>query len=685
MANRNIENILGEVFVPGAAPSTPVEGLVYYDATSHALQVRGAAAWTTPMMGNAAITAGTNTKITYDAKGLVTAGVAATTADIADSTNRRYVTDAQLVVVGNTAGTNTGNVTLAAVGAVPNANGASVTGQVVNLQPASASFPGALLAADFVKLSNLSGTNSGNVTLTGVGVTPNANGATLTGQALNLELASAAYPGLITAAQFTKLANTSGTNTGDQNLSGYALLSGAAFTGAVSATSGGAAAVIGTHTGSQAGVVGSSATGVGGSFHGNATRSALNLGPQTLPSSAAQGDVYYDSTSTKLRYFNGAWVDCSTAMGTFGSAPNANGGTITAGVLTLQPANGTYPGGVSTTAQTFAGDKTFANIISPTVYNTNGTLVSHVCVKTGTTVEPELAVGTLLSVRVGIGTGLEAEVLGVTRAGVTATGWMAASNLSGTNTGDVSIGAFGSTPDAKGLSLSGQTITAQPADATHPGMVTTAPQTFGGSKTFSVATGTAVTGSGGSIGLSGSGTTYGVVGTSNAGYGGHFMSTGGDSVGVYGTGPIYGVQGLSSAGSAIYGSSSTGVGAEGFSASSYGVYGHSTSSRGVYGDGVYGVYGNGTYAVYGNTTDGAGLYGIATSGYGCYAQSGSGTGLDCISGTGTALNIQGNNTKAPIHIKGTTAPASPTVGDMYFDGTTLYIYNMSSTWRPCNT
>jgi hypothetical protein len=58
---------------------------------------------------NSAITGATKTKITYDAKGLVTAGADATTADIADSSNKRYVTDAQLVVVGNTSGTNTGD------------------------------------------------------------------------------------------------------------------------------------------------------------------------------------------------------------------------------------------------------------------------------------------------------------------------------------------------------------------------------------------------------------------------------------------------------------------------------------------------------------------------------------------------------------------------------------------------
>jgi hypothetical protein len=60
---------------------------------------------------NGSITGATKTKVTYDAKGLVTAGADATTADIADSSNKRYVTDAQLTVIGNTSGTNTGDQT----------------------------------------------------------------------------------------------------------------------------------------------------------------------------------------------------------------------------------------------------------------------------------------------------------------------------------------------------------------------------------------------------------------------------------------------------------------------------------------------------------------------------------------------------------------------------------------------
>ena len=58
---------------------------------------------------NAPITGATKTKITYDTKGLVTSGADATTADITDSSNKRYVTDAQLTVIGNTSGTNTGD------------------------------------------------------------------------------------------------------------------------------------------------------------------------------------------------------------------------------------------------------------------------------------------------------------------------------------------------------------------------------------------------------------------------------------------------------------------------------------------------------------------------------------------------------------------------------------------------
>lgn len=48
----------------------------------------------------------------------------------------------------------------------------------------------------------------------------------------------------------------------------------------------------------------------------------------------------------------------------------------------------------------------------------------------------------------------------------------------------VTLTAFGSTPNANGLSLSTQALNMQPADATNPGGVSTAQQNFGGTKSF---------------------------------------------------------------------------------------------------------------------------------------------------------------------------------------------------------
>jgi len=67
------------------------------------------------MIPNNAITASTKTKITYDSKGLVTAGADATTADISPSSNRNYVTDVQAGVLSNTSGINTGDETISSI------------------------------------------------------------------------------------------------------------------------------------------------------------------------------------------------------------------------------------------------------------------------------------------------------------------------------------------------------------------------------------------------------------------------------------------------------------------------------------------------------------------------------------------------------------------------------------------
>ena len=97
--------------------------------------------------GNAAITGATKTKITYDAKGLVTAGADATTADIADSSNKRYVTDAQQTVIGNTSGTNTGDQTNISGNAATVTTNANLTGPVTSVGNATAIADAALSIA----------------------------------------------------------------------------------------------------------------------------------------------------------------------------------------------------------------------------------------------------------------------------------------------------------------------------------------------------------------------------------------------------------------------------------------------------------------------------------------------------------------------------------------------------------
>ena len=67
------------------------------------------------LTANSPITGATKTKVTYDANGLITSGADATTADIADSLDKRYITDAQQTILGNTSGTNTGDETTATI------------------------------------------------------------------------------------------------------------------------------------------------------------------------------------------------------------------------------------------------------------------------------------------------------------------------------------------------------------------------------------------------------------------------------------------------------------------------------------------------------------------------------------------------------------------------------------------
>jgi hypothetical protein len=108
-----------------------------------------------------------------------------------------------------------------------------------------------------------------------------------------------------------------------------------------------------------------------------------------------------------------------------------------------------------------------------TVYEGSGVTIagttSEVLVGTRTTTHAAIAAGTPLIVP--------------PHGTISAFGGTTEYPLSGTNTGDVTLGAVGSTPNANGATLTGQVWNAQPADATYPGVVTVGAQTIMGPKT----------------------------------------------------------------------------------------------------------------------------------------------------------------------------------------------------------
>lgn len=112
--------------------------------------------------------------------------------------------------------------------------------------------------------------------------------------------------------------------------------------------------------------------GAAGSTLGTLTLSGNTSGTISIKGQAAAGTYNFNlpTTAGTSGYFLTSGGGSGTAMtwtdptsiitiGSFGSSPNANGLSWASAILRMQPADGSNPGGVSTTSQTFAGDKTF--------------------------------------------------------------------------------------------------------------------------------------------------------------------------------------------------------------------------------------------------------------------------------------------------------------------------------------
>ncbi len=133
------------------ASSVDTHTFNFPNASGSARGLLTSADWTTfndKLTANSSITGATKTKITYDSKGLVTSGVDATTADIADSLNRRYVTDAQLAVLGTTSGTNTGDQTITLTGDVTGSGIGSFAASLADIVGVAGSYTNADITVD---------------------------------------------------------------------------------------------------------------------------------------------------------------------------------------------------------------------------------------------------------------------------------------------------------------------------------------------------------------------------------------------------------------------------------------------------------------------------------------------------------------------------------------------------------
>jgi hypothetical protein len=234
--------------------------------------------------------------------------------------------------------------------------------------------------AEKTKLAAITGTNTGDqdlsslATNTALGLKANTSDvttslATKVDKVTGKDLSSNDY----TTAEKDKLAAITGTNTGDQlNISGNAAtatklataknINGVAFDGSADIT---VTADAGTLTGTTlaSNVVNSSLTSVG-----TLTSGTISLTTDIVTSGNLKaGDITYPNiagTNGQVLTSNGAgnatWISpTSVSVGTISSTSNANGATITSGVLNLTPADETNGGIVTTGTQTFAGLKTF--------------------------------------------------------------------------------------------------------------------------------------------------------------------------------------------------------------------------------------------------------------------------------------------------------------------------------------
>ena len=173
----------------------------------------------------------------------------------------------------------------------------------------------------------------------------------------------------------------------------------------------------------------------------------------------------------------------------------ANGASITSGVLSLAPADGTNGGIVTNAAQTFAGAKTFNSTINGSISGnaTTATTSGNITATSNTTLTSLSNLETVGAITSGVWSGTAVAVnkggTGLTSAGtdgqvLTAT---ASGTLSWTTPSSTTIGSIASSSTTNGASIASGVLSLAPADATNGGILTAGTQAIGGIKSFSTA------------------------------------------------------------------------------------------------------------------------------------------------------------------------------------------------------
>lgn len=191
------------------------------------------------------------------------------------------------------------------------------------------------------------------------------------------------------------------------------------------------------------------------------------------------GITFGDATTMTTAATGGGTVDVTLTA--FGTSPDAKGASLSGQAITLQPADSTHPGSlkaadwVTFNAKQAAGNYLTA-LTSDVTASGPGSAAATIAANAVT--NAKAAQMATLTIK-GNNTGGTANSLDLTVSQV-----QTMLGTSGTNTGDVTLAAFGSTPNANGLSLSGQVLNMQPANATNGGGLSTTAQVIAGAKTF---------------------------------------------------------------------------------------------------------------------------------------------------------------------------------------------------------